>query len=131
MVPTTSSLPATLHLLTLLPACDPAAADVPYPLSAGVNTHGYGSSLKCRSTPLAYIRRRQPENGFGLFESESLRWPGFVEFDDVNGKVLTYSAKNKVYKVWDLINYTMLYEIKDKDIQEIKIRWGQQRYLWE
>jgi hypothetical protein len=30
--------------------------------------------------------------GFPLFESESLRYPGFVEFDDVNGKVLTYSA---------------------------------------
>lgn len=24
---------------------------------------------------------------------------GFVEFDDVNGKVLTYSAADKVYKV--------------------------------
>jgi len=31
-------------------------------------------------------------SGFSLFESESLRYPGFVEFDDVNGKVLTYSA---------------------------------------
>ena len=30
--------------------------------------------------------------GFELFETESLRYPGFVEFDDVNGKVLTYSA---------------------------------------
>ena len=46
-------------------------------------------------SPISYIKRRKPENGFGLFESESLRWPGFVEFDDVNGKVLTYSAKNK------------------------------------
>jgi hypothetical protein len=30
--------------------------------------------------------------GFALFEKESLRYPGFVEFDDVNGKVLTYSV---------------------------------------
>jgi len=30
--------------------------------------------------------------GFALFERESLRYPGFVEFDDVNGKVLTYSV---------------------------------------
>ncbi|CAI7904674.1 unnamed protein product, partial [Closterium sp. NIES-53] len=52
------------------------------------------SSLKCRSTPLEYIRRGRPSEGFALFESESLRWPGFVEFDDVNGKVLTYSADN-------------------------------------
>ena len=42
-----------------------------------------------------YIRRGQPDAGFPLFESESLRWPGFVEFDDVNGKVLTYSAQDR------------------------------------
>lgn len=44
------------------------------------------------AAPRRYIRRGLPESGFPLFESESLRWPGFVEFDDVNGKVLTYSA---------------------------------------
>ncbi|XP_007011430.2 PREDICTED: uncharacterized protein LOC18587538 isoform X2 [Theobroma cacao] len=52
------------------------------------------SSLKCRSTRIEYIRRGQPDAGFALFESESLKWPGFVEFDDVNGKVLTYSAQD-------------------------------------
>ena len=30
-----------------------------------------------------------------IFASELLRWPGFVEFDDVNDKVLTYSAEDK------------------------------------
>lgn len=49
-----------------------------------------------RSTPLELIRRNKPEEGLSLFESETLRWPGFVEFDDVNGKVLTYSAVNEV-----------------------------------
>ncbi|KAG5052692.1 hypothetical protein JHK87_004890 [Glycine soja] len=52
------------------------------------------SSLKCRSTRIEYIRRVKPDAGFALFESESLKWPGFVEFDDVNGKVLTYSAQD-------------------------------------
>lgn len=42
-----------------------------------------------------YIRRSKPDAGFALFESESLKWPGFVEFDDVNGKVLTYSAQDR------------------------------------
>jgi hypothetical protein len=82
------------------------------------------SSLKCRSTPIEYVRRRQPDAGFALFESESLRWPGFVEFDDVNGKVLTYSASDKVYKVWDLVNYQQLYTVEDREIQEIKISPG-------
>ncbi|XP_044473392.1 uncharacterized protein LOC123201886 isoform X2 [Mangifera indica] len=51
-------------------------------------------SLKCRSTRIEYIKRGKPDAGFPLFESESLKWPGFVEFDDVNGKVLTYSAQD-------------------------------------
>ncbi|MBA0601915.1 hypothetical protein Gorai_002118 [Gossypium raimondii] len=80
------------------------------------------SSLKCRSTRIEYIRRGQPDAGFALFESESLKWPGFVEFDDVNGKVLTYSAQDSIYKVFDLKNYTMLYSISDRNVQEIKIR---------
>nr|GMC96611.1 UDP-N-acetylglucosamine--N-acetylmuramyl-pyrophosphoryl-undecaprenol N-acetylglucosamine transferase like [Ipomoea batatas] len=71
---------------------------------------------------LKYIRRGKPDAGFALFESESLKWPGFVEFDDVNGKVLTYSAQDSIYKVFDLKNYTMLYSISDKNVQEIKIR---------
>ncbi|KAL5991413.1 hypothetical protein ACLOJK_012322 [Asimina triloba] len=79
------------------------------------------SSLKCRTTRIEYIRRGKPDAGFPLFESESLKWPGFVEFDDVNGKVLTYSAQDSIYKVFDLKNYTMLYSISDKHVQEIKI----------
>lgn len=82
------------------------------------------SSLKCRSTRIEYIRRGKPDAGFALFESESLKWPGFVEFDDVNGKVLTYSAQDSIYKVFDLKNYTMLYSISDKDVKEIKISPG-------
>ncbi|KAI3800048.1 hypothetical protein L1987_35355 [Smallanthus sonchifolius] len=45
-------------------------------------------------TVSVYIKRGQPDAGFPLFYSESLKWPGFVEFDDVNGKVLTFSAQD-------------------------------------
>ncbi|MFS8013168.1 hypothetical protein Hanom_Chr14g01329651 [Helianthus anomalus] len=48
--------------------------------------------MRCRTTKIEYIKRGQPEAGVALFESESLKWPGFVEFDDVNWKILTYSA---------------------------------------
>ncbi|XWS35452.1 hypothetical protein CRYUN_Cryun21dG0127200 [Craigia yunnanensis] len=82
------------------------------------------SSLKCRSTKIEYVRRGKPDAGFALFESESLKWPGFVEFDDVNGKVLTYSAQDSIYKVFDLKNYTMLYSVSDKHVHEIKISPG-------
>ncbi|KAK9060994.1 hypothetical protein SSX86_018174 [Deinandra increscens subsp. villosa] len=82
------------------------------------------SSLKCRTTRIEYIKRGQPDAGFALFESESLKWPGFVEFDDVNGKVLTFSEEDSIYKVFDLKNYTLLYSIPDKNVQEIKISPG-------
>ena len=42
-----------------------------------------------------YIRRGRPEEGLELFQNECLKWPGFVEFDDVNCKVLTYSAVDR------------------------------------
>ncbi|CAN0880054.1 hypothetical protein LINGRAHAP2_LOCUS13437 [Linum grandiflorum] len=80
--------------------------------------------IRSLCTTIRYIRRGKPDAGFALFESESLKWPGFVEFDDVNGKVLTYSAQDSIYKVFDLKNYTMLYSISDKHVQEIKISPG-------
>lgn len=83
------------------------------------------SSLKCRSTPLEFIRRGKPqEGGMPLFQEESLQWPGFVEFDDVNGKVLTYNAKEHIYKVFDLKNYNLLYKISDETVGEIKVSPG-------
>ncbi|CAM0954954.1 unnamed protein product [Alopecurus aequalis] len=82
------------------------------------------SALRCKTTRIEYIRRGKPDAGFPLFETESLKWPGFVEFDDVNGKVLTYSAQDSTYKVFDLKNYTLLYSISDKNVQEIKISPG-------
>ncbi|XP_020574279.1 uncharacterized protein LOC110020497 [Phalaenopsis equestris] len=93
-------------------------------ITVSVYASDHFSSLKCRTTPIEYIRRNQLDAGFALFETESLKWPGFVEFDDVNGKVLTYSAQDGIYKVFDLKNYSFLYSISDKNVQEIKISPG-------
>uniref|UniRef100_A0A7S3A3K6 Uncharacterized protein n=1 Tax=Rhodosorus marinus TaxID=101924 RepID=A0A7S3A3K6_9RHOD len=121
------------------------------------------SSLRCRSTHLQYVRKKETNAGFALFESESLRWPGrethastpssritfeeqlkkilnclsfwsglsspvrpfhrtgFVEFDDLNSKVLTFSSEKNEYKIWGLANYELLYTIIDSRIQEIKV----------
>eukprot|EP00941_MAST-03F_sp_MAST-3F-sp1_P000102 g102.t1 len=82
------------------------------------------SSLKCRSTTLDKIKCGEVEKGEQLFETEALNWPGFVEFDDVNGKVLTYSERNDAYKVWDLKDYSLKYALFDESIQEVKISPG-------
>ena len=62
---------------------------------------GY-ACLRCRHSQLSHLRQGIVDQGEVLFESESLRWPGFVEFDEVNGKVLTFSSDVNVYKVWSL-----------------------------
>ncbi|GLJ54580.1 hypothetical protein SUGI_1172420 [Cryptomeria japonica] len=76
-------------------------------------------SLKYRTTLLEYIRRAQPDAGFALFEGEKL-----LRLDPLNGKVLVFSAQDHIYKVFDLKNYTLLYSISDKEIEEIKITSG-------
>ena len=53
-----------------------------------------------------------------------MRWPGFVEFDDVNQKVLTFSAPDHSYRVWSMQNYDLLYTLCSKDVTEIKISPG-------
>lgn len=57
------------------------------------------SSLRCRATPVSEIQHGITSGGVALFESESLRYPGFVEFDEQNGKVLTFSADVHLYRV--------------------------------
>ncbi|KAK1399711.1 UDP-N-acetylglucosamine--N-acetylmuramyl-pyrophosphoryl-undecaprenol N-acetylglucosamine transferase like [Heracleum sosnowskyi] len=80
------------------------------------------SSLKCRTTRIQYIQRGQPDAGFLLFESESIKWPSYVEFNDLNAKLLTYSAQDRIYKVFELRNYNILYSISGEDVQDIKMR---------
>lgn len=83
------------------------------------------SSLQCRANLLSHLSRGDTSQSSSLFTSESLKWPGFVEFDDVNGKVLTYSAADSMYKVWSMADPTItLYSLPDQQIDEIKISPG-------
>jgi len=69
--------------------------------------------------------RMQLDSAIKLFRTENLKWPGFLEFDDHNGKIVTYSATKREYKVWNLANnYELMYVIEDNNIQEIKLSPG-------
>ena len=83
------------------------------------------SCLKCRSTPIECIRRGRSDQGVPVFTSEQLRWPGFVEFDDVNAMVLTYdSAVGQQYRVWSMVDYELLYSLPRASVTEVKISPG-------
>lgn len=88
--------------------------------------------LYCKSVHLEYVSRMDNassnvgkinylKQGFRIFETECLRWPGFVEFDEVNEKVVTYNAESRIYKIWELCNYRLLYSLNDCNIQELKV----------
>jgi hypothetical protein len=41
------------------------------------------------------IRQGTPEAGIFLFDTEVFTYPGFIEFDEVNSTVLTFSATER------------------------------------
>ncbi|KAL1816292.1 hypothetical protein ACET3Z_018866 [Daucus carota] len=88
------------------------------------------SSFKCRSTGIEYIRRAQPNAGFTLFESLSLKRPGFVDFDDLDSNAVTFSVEESIYRVFDLSNYTMLYSIINRDLHEIDFSPGMMLFIY-
>jgi hypothetical protein len=64
-----------------------------------------------------------------LFKGELISFPsGYIEFDDTNGVVLTCSNEEKnerkVYKIWDLKDYSLLLVFNDYNILEIKLSIG-------
>lgn len=78
--------------------------------------------LRCNVVSTTYIRNGTvKQNSFHILENEKLSYPGFVEFDDVNGKMVSYCAQSLKYRVWSLRDYGMIFEIEGRDIQEVKI----------
>lgn len=57
-----------------------------------VSVHGSNdySTLTSRSVPSRCLWRGRPQDGTPVFDR--LEYPSFVEFDDVNSKVLSYNA---------------------------------------
>ena len=102
------------------------------------------TSLKCRVIAFDCLEKfvSDPQNSTiesrNIFPNEQICWPGFVEFDDVNGKVLTFAHENvsethgnsecqtiyRVYKIWSLVDYSFLWVLRDQFIDEVKISYG-------
>jgi hypothetical protein len=60
-----------------------------------------------------------------LFTTELLKPPGFVEFDGVNQKVITFCARGRHYKVWSMAEPSkLLYAITYRNIEEVKVTPG-------
>lgn len=45
--------------------------------------------------------------GLKLFKDFSLRWPDFIEFDEINAKIITKHSSEEAYRVWSLQTYQL------------------------
>jgi hypothetical protein len=77
------------------------------------------NSLKCRTVPIKTINAAFQKTdvredhlllngefkGQKLFKDFSLRWPDFIEFDEINSKIITKHSIEDAYRVWSLSTY--------------------------
>eukprot|EP01083_Nonionella_stella_P087871 244642_1 len=64
--------------------------------------------LRIRSIPLRHIELGKAK-GFPIFENETIRYPGWMEYDDVRDRILTYNHVTRFFKLWDLNTYSLIY----------------------
>jgi hypothetical protein len=62
--------------------------------------------------------------GQKLFKDFCLRWPDFIEFDELNAKIITKHSTEDAYRIWSLATYHLQYVLKDDKIAEFKICHG-------
>jgi hypothetical protein len=43
--------------------------------------------------------------GAKLFKDFALRWPDFIEFDEINLKIITKHSAEEAYRIWSLGTY--------------------------
>jgi hypothetical protein len=73
-----------------------------------VTTKDDCNSLKCRSVPICDLsgpHQRDRIEGTKLFKDFVLRWPDFIEFDELNCKIITKHSTEDAYRVWSLSTY--------------------------
>jgi hypothetical protein len=56
-----------------------------------------------------------------LFTSDEIAYPGFIEFDGVNGRCLIHEGKRKTYKLRALQTYEMLTQVAGRDVFDMKM----------
>ena len=58
-----------------------------------------------------------------LFQKENLSGNGFIEYDEFNNKILTKDAHN-VFKIWDLIDYKIIFILCDLRVDEVRVTYN-------
>ena len=59
--------------------------------------------------------------GVAVFNQFVLEYPDFIECDDLNGKIVTKHSKDKVFRVWNMFDYSLCYILQHDKLEEFKI----------
>ena len=70
------------------------------------------------------LMRDKEFKGIKLFRDFCLRYPDFIEFDELNAKIITKHSQEDAYRIWSLSTYQLQYVLKDDKIAEFKICHG-------
>ena len=70
------------------------------------------SKMKCRSILIVSLISESKElKTTKLFTGFVLKWPDFIEFDELNSKIVTKHSEEQAFRVWSLQTYQLLYLI--------------------
>ncbi len=78
------------------------------------------SKMKCRSLLIENIFNGSVKFK-KLFNGFILKWPDFIEFDELNSKIITKHSEEQAFRVWSLQTYQLLYVVQRENMAEFKI----------
>jgi hypothetical protein len=90
---------------------------------AYLKTEDNCSEIKCTELSLESYK----ELKFSDVKIDNLHPPSFIEFDEINNKIVTRNSLNS-YRVYDLKDYKCLFELNDTRIKEIRTA---EEVLWQ
>lgn len=77
--------------------------------------------MKCRQYSIDELALAEDTNGTTVFGQFVLEYPDFIEFDDLNGVIVTKHDAERVYRVWSMETLDRLYELRHPQMGEFKI----------
>ena len=90
---------------------------------AAYHTGIFSEATRREAADLTLLKDK-PLKGLKLFKDFCLRYPDFIEFDELNAKIITKHSLEDAYRVWSLATYQLQYVLKDDKIAEFKICHG-------
>ncbi|KAF7458049.1 hypothetical protein HWI79_1364 [Cryptosporidium felis] len=70
------------------------------------------------------LKRNLSSNIGKEFQKIKVGNPGFIEFDDGNGRIVVADPQNDHFTFWDMSNYNKLYQISGQNFLEMRISDG-------